>query len=100
MKVVLTRSAESDLLEIGNWIADDNPTRAATFLEELREACNRLADTPKAHPLVEGYKALGIRRRVFENYLVFYRIGPTNIEVLHILHGARDYEAILFADFG
>jgi ParE toxin of type II toxin-antitoxin system, parDE len=30
------------------------------------------------------------------NYLIFYRIGLDHVEVLHVLHGAQDYEAILF----
>jgi len=30
--------------------------------------------------------------------LIFYRIATDAIEILHILHGARDYEEILFPD--
>ena len=44
------------------------------------------------------YKAVGIRRRPYRGYLVFYRIGSKHIEVLHVLHGARDYDAILSVD--
>jgi toxin ParE1/3/4 len=32
------------------------------------------------------------------NYLVLYRIRGDVIDVLHIMHGARDYEANLFAE--
>jgi toxin ParE1/3/4 len=28
--------------------------------------------------------------------LIFYRVLNDTVEVLHVLHGARDYEAILF----
>ena len=41
---------------------------------------------------------IGIRRRPFGNYLIFYRIGIDAIEVVHILHGARDYEPLLFPE--
>jgi toxin ParE1/3/4 len=30
--------------------------------------------------------------------LIFYRIGPDAKEVVHILHGARDYEPLLFPE--
>jgi toxin ParE1/3/4 len=35
---------------------------------------------------------------VHGNYLIFYRIDPDHVVVVHVLHGARDYEAILFPD--
>jgi len=38
---------------------------------------------------------MGVRRRVFGNYAVFYRAEADRVTVLHVLHGARDYEAIL-----
>jgi toxin ParE1/3/4 len=31
----------------------------------------------------------------FENYLVFYRSTDVGIEVLRVLHGARDVDAIV-----
>jgi toxin ParE1/3/4 len=50
------------------------------------------------YPLVSRYEHLGIRRRPFGNYLIFYRVGAEAIEVVHVLHGARDYEALLFPE--
>ncbi len=38
----------------------------------------------------------GIRRRSYGDYLIFYRIDDEQISIVHILHGARDYEALLF----
>jgi hypothetical protein len=49
-------------------------------------------------PGAPRHKHLGIRRRPFGNYLIFYRIGPDAIEVVHVLHGARDYEPLLFPE--
>jgi len=49
--------------------------------------CLGLAEAPRGYPLVPRYEHLGIRRRPFGNYLIFYRIGVDAIEVLHILHG-------------
>lgn len=96
MIVTLTAAAEADLESIGDYIARDNPTRAVSFVRELRQRCERLADTPKAFPLVPRYERTGVRRRVHGSYLIFYRIGPNAIDVIHILHGAMDYERLLF----
>jgi toxin ParE1/3/4 len=48
--------------------------------------------------LVPRYEHTGVRRRPYGNYLIFYRISDDRIEVLHVLHGARDYESILFPE--
>ena len=42
------------------------------------------------------YEQTGVRRRIYENYLIFYRVTETRVEILHILNGAQDHETILF----
>ncbi|WP_335342253.1 type II toxin-antitoxin system RelE/ParE family toxin [Sedimenticola hydrogenitrophicus] len=52
MIVDITAEAESDLEPIGDHIAEDNPVRAVSFLQELRDKCLTLADLALAFPLV------------------------------------------------
>ena len=95
MSVVITREAEANLEEIGDWIAEDNPLRAITFIETLRQKCLALADMPEGFPTVPRYEPSGIRRRPFRDYLIFYRVNDQTVEILHVLHAAQDYERIL-----
>ena len=96
MIVVFSAEAEADLERIGDHIARDDPRRAITFVAELIDRCERLSQTPEGYPLVPRYAASGIRRHVHGRYLIFYRVTTPGIAVLHIVHGAQDYEAILF----
>lgn len=96
MRVVITEEAENDLSEIGAFIQPHNPKRAASFVEELLDRCAALADIPRAFPLVPRYERHGIRRYPHRDYLIFYRIHDDFLEIIHILHGARDYEILLF----
>lgn len=96
MKVLLTAEAESDLEQIGDYIALDNPRRALSFILELRDKCMSLASLYLAFPLVSRYAHNGIRRRVHENYLIFYRIEAGQVVIIHVLHGAVDYTPILY----
>lgn len=96
MIVRLSAEAEQDLERIADYIALDNPVRAVSFLQELRGKCLALADMPERFPLVPRYEASGVRRRSHGNYLIFYRVEPEKVVVIHILHGAQDYAAILF----
>ena len=96
MIVEITATAEADMEAIGDYIAHDNPARAVTFIRELYQCCMELADMPLAWPIVPRYEQHGIRRRVHGRYLIFYRISPERITVLHVLNGGMDVEAILF----
>ncbi|MFT4192647.1 MAG: type II toxin-antitoxin system RelE/ParE family toxin [Comamonas sp.] len=98
MIVEFSERAENDLEQIADHIAKDNPRRALSFVQELRDKCEALAHRPSAFPLVHRYESHGIRRRVHGNYLIFYRAEASRIVVIHILNGAMDYAAILFED--
>jgi len=98
VRVLFAEPAESDLEDIGDWIAVNNPLRAATFVSELRQACLQIGPRPTAYPFVEHRKNDGLRRRVYGNYLIFYRVKEDAVEIVHVLHGARDYAAIIFPD--
>lgn len=95
MKVFLTDAAKSDLDAIVDHIAADAPRRALTFADELLDCCLGLAEAPTAFPIAPRYARAGVRRRIHGRYLIFYRVAENRIEVLHIVHGARDWESFL-----
>ena len=92
MTVVFSPVAETDLEDIGDYIARANPRRAVTFVREIRDRCNAIAGAPEAAPSREDI-APGIRMQVHGNYLVFYRIQVAVIRIERILHGAQDVGA-------
>jgi plasmid stabilization system protein ParE len=96
VKVVFSEQARAGLIAIGDHIAADNPRRAVSFVQELRQTARALADMPRGFPLVPRYERHGIRRRPYKNYLIFYRIEDDRIVIVHVLHGAQDYESQLF----
>jgi plasmid stabilization system protein ParE len=50
MRVRLSGEAEREIDEIGRYIADDNPARAATFVAELIGQCEALAEHALRYP--------------------------------------------------
>jgi toxin ParE1/3/4 len=98
MIVVFGPSAESDLERIADHIALDNAKRALSIVSELRQSCEQLATFSERFQTVPRYEKKEIRRRVHGNYLIFYRVNVNTIDIVHILHGAMDYEKILFPD--
>ena len=98
MKLVITDEARNDLARIAEWIARASSRRAITFIDEIEAHCLRISKTPLAYPLLPGREEGGVRRVVHGNYLIFYRVDPGQVVIIHVLHGARDYEPILFPE--
>jgi toxin ParE1/3/4 len=94
VKVFITAAADQDIGEIGSWIAADNPKRAISFMLELQKACNAIGDAPKGSVVVQRYVGHDIRRKPYREYLIFYRIKTGVVEVLRVIHGARDYSKL------
>ena len=53
MKVIFSREARDDLKDIGRYLLTQSPTRALTYMEELRNACLDLARMPEAFEILE-----------------------------------------------
>lgn len=98
MKVVFSEAARNDLLRIGDYIVEDNPLRALTFIDKLEERCMQLEHHPLAYLVLARRPLSNIRRLVHGHYTVFYSVGREAVHILHILHGAMDYERILFPE--
>lgn len=66
------------------------------LLDPIIDQCYFLADLPRRYPLVPRYERFEIRRCPYRGYLIFYRVLQNAIEIVRILHGASDYESLLF----
>jgi toxin ParE1/3/4 len=89
MRCELSPQAVADLQEIGDYIARDNPQRAASFVAELLAHCQRLADHPEAYP-ARPELGEGLRSCVHQRYVIFFSVTPERLRIERILHGSRD----------
>ena len=89
MKVHLSARAETDLMEIGDYIARDSPRQAIAFVRKLRNACRAIGRMPTGHP---PRPELGreIRSSAVGHYVIFFTVADNEVFVVRILHGARD----------
>ncbi len=88
-----SRRAEEDLSDIFAWIAQDNIEMAEQFLETAESTFQFIVRNPGIGR--ERFNYSGLRSwRVpnFENYLVFYRVQNEVLQIVRVLHGARDLE--------
>jgi toxin ParE1/3/4 len=100
------RPARQDLVDVFHHYAQRGEIGAAQrFLKDAETTFERLASMPGLGVLYEPDDPAFADLRVsplgrFKSHLVFYRPIPGGIEVLRVLHGARDIRGILAEDFG
>ena len=89
--------AEEDFSELVSFIAAENPTAANAVADNIEKNLVLLSHNPKLGriPRDEEIKNLGYRYLVVQNYLIFYTIEEKTILIHRILHGARNYKALL-----
>lgn len=86
--------ARADLLDIVDYISDDNLQAAQLLKDEIEAKVNALPDHPKK--FAKSRRALGYRQlTVRSNYLVFYRLVsekvPQIIDVAAVVHSRRKW---------
>ena len=97
MDVYFSSLAVSDLAEIRDYIAERNVAAAEKLLDAIEEACSRFADYPQIgrsrDDLLLGIRVFPVKK----NYAVFYRILEDEVEIVRVVHAARDFNRLFDA---
>lgn len=88
-EVVRRPHARRDLLDLWDYIADDDEIAADGFLDRIEGALAMLSDNPKAGrhrlELVDTLRSFPVER-----FVLFYFPTQTGIELVRVLSGYRD----------
>jgi toxin ParE1/3/4 len=93
-------AALADLLEQAAYLCQQSPKAAERFLDAVERSCQTLARTPELGGIYAGQHPRLADVRVwrvngFDSHLIFYRARESGIEIIRVLHGARDIGPIL-----
>lgn len=94
LRLVILPAARADLIEIGDFIAQDNPGRALSFLAEIEEKMLQAAERPDSFPARDDVQA-GLRSARHGRYLIFFLNTNEVVQIVRVLHGARDLPKVL-----
>ncbi|MCE4226347.1 type II toxin-antitoxin system RelE/ParE family toxin [Methylobacterium sp. C25] len=87
--IVRRPRARLDLLDVWDYIADDNEAAADSMLDRIDRALNMLSDNPgagRARPEL----ADALRSFPVGNYVLYYLPAKDGIELVRVLSGYRD----------
>ena len=92
-----TPTSRKDYRAVWDYVAQDNPDAADALLRKLDETLGMLSEHPNA-----GQRRPELRPRLRSfpvgNYLIFYRPMRRGVELVRILHGARNLRQVFKKD--
>lgn len=88
MKLVLRPFVERDLDEAARWYEEQRPGLRGVFLKAVEDTLSRIEANPHLYPVVH----LNVRRAALRRfpYGVYYRLIKDEIQVLAVVHDARN----------
>ena len=92
-RYILTELAASDLIEIKDFIAQDNINASRKVLSEIREAMRIIASNPN---IGHSREELSNEAKFWlvRSYLIVY-LPNDPVTIVRVLHGARDFDQLL-----
>ena len=93
MRVELSRFVESDLEAIAHFIAEGNPRRAVSFLQQIRQKILTVAERPLLYRLRPEIGE-GARLAIVGHYLILFRFTGDTVRIERVVYGGRDLPSL------
>jgi plasmid stabilization system protein ParE len=97
-KILWTDSARTDMAEIVDFIAEEDPRSALKILERLEKRARALRRFPKRGRVVPEMRALDVflyRELIERPWRMIYRFDDKHIYVLAVLDSRRELTSLL-----
>jgi toxin ParE1/3/4 len=88
-------AADADVDELAVFIAEDDLEAGLRFYDAVEATYRRIAENPKQYQIypLDHPRLVSVRRAIvegFPNHLIFYLVDGDMVEIIRVLHGARD----------
>ena len=98
-ELILMPGAREDIKQIAAYIEENNRQAGVAFRQTLQHIYEVLLDLPVVgsvrnfrNPEMKGLRMLPVPK--FKRYLLFYRSTSERLEIVRVLHGARDVSSL------
>ena len=98
-ELILMPQAREDIKQIATYIGENSPQASRAFRQTLQHIYEVLLDLPEVgsvrnfrNPEMKGLRMLPVPK--CKTYLLFYRPTTERLEIVRVLHGARDVSSL------
>ena len=95
MDVILSRRARFDLIDIQDYIGNDNPAAAMRVIDDMFAAFDTLAANPGIGHIRQDLTTRDVRFWTVHSYMIVYEVSPARVNIARVLSGYRDIAALL-----
>jgi toxin ParE1/3/4 len=95
---IISPAAIADLNDVTDYFAEHNIDAGERLLDDFSKKCRYLTQFPfmgRSYSEIRSH----LRGLPMQNYIIFYRIIDNGIEIMRIIKGDRDLEAMFAEDF-
>lgn len=94
MRLELSRFIEADLDDIAAYIAQDNPQRAVTFIQDIRAKFRDIQRNPLIYQVRPD---IGVEARMLTvgSYVILFRVMGDLVRIERVAYGGCDLPAVL-----
>lgn len=103
MRILKRPQVIKDLIELATYLSEDNLDVSERFLFAAEKTFQKLSQFPQrgklsnlTHPQLRDVRQQAIEG--FRKHIIFYRLTDSEVEIVRVIHGTRDIEAILKQD--
>ncbi len=89
MRLELSAFVETDLDAIATFIADENPRRSVTFIQDIRAKFGVIQRTPLLYQLRPDIEQEA-RMATVGNYAILFRVMGDVVRIERVVYGGRD----------
>ena len=89
MNVIWTNNAKRELRGVYDYVAKNSPRYAQGVVDRITRKTEQLATFPRFGAEVPEYGDESIRELVEHPYRIIYRVCDDRVEILSVVHGAR-----------
>lgn len=93
MQIELSHYVESDLDAIADFIAQDNPRRAVTFIQDIRKKFHDIQREPLIYQLRPDIGE-DARMTTVVNYAILFRIMGNIVRIERVVYGSRNLPSV------
>lgn len=94
-----SKDVKQDLVDIKKYIKYNlqEPNTANKLITKIRKEIDNLPINPEIYSIIDDdiIKILELRKFIFGNYIIFYRILKTKIQIVRIMYGRRNWITLL-----
>lgn len=94
-----SKDARQDLIDIKKYIKYNlqEPNIAERLINKIKIEIDKIGDNPQLYAIIDDdfIKKLELRKKIVDNYIIFYRIKSKKIQIVRVLYGRRNWISLL-----